>query len=126
VSVILIDLGDEKHDLQLNWWNWRPILAFLHTAGLINDEQADRMGANGCGGQLNAAEAAQVAVFLRRDIIPRINDGRRMHADGQVSAIPETPRPILSLSQHELYAAHKSCIESFASFCESCKGFTVS
>ena len=125
VSVILVDLADDKHDLQINWWNWRPILAFLREANLIENEQFERMGANGCGGQLTAEEALKAAAFLKREIIPWMKDDERMHADGQVSTAPRALRPISSLTSHELYAARKSCVESFVSFCEASKGFEV-
>jgi len=125
VGVILVDLADDKHDLAINWWNWRPILAFLREAGVIDDEQFERMGGNGCGGQVTSDEALKAAAFLRREIIPRLKDNERMHADGQVSAAPQAVRPISSLSTHELYGAHKGAVESFASFCEASRGFEV-
>ena len=126
MSVILIDLADSRHDVQINWWNWRPILKFLRDAKLINKEQFERMGANGCGGQICAIEAKKVADFLRQEIIPRMRDGERIHADGRVSTAPLEPPPISSLDAYEHYAARKSCVEMFASFCEKCQGFYVS
>jgi hypothetical protein len=125
MSVILVDLADDKHDLQINGWNWRPILVFLHKASLIGDEQYQRMGSNGCGGRLTAETARKVAGFLRREIIPQLRDCERMHADGQVSAVSGESRPIASLSSHELYAAQKSCVEAFVAFCEASEGFQV-
>lgn len=125
MSVILVDLADDKHDLQINWWNWRPILAFLRGAELIDDEQFERMGANGCAGHLSRVEAMEAAAFLRREILPRMNHDERMHANGEVSAVPDQPRPISELSSHELYAATRLCIERFAVFCEASQGFTV-
>jgi hypothetical protein len=125
MGVILVDLADDKHDLQINWWNWRSILALLREAKLINDEQFERMGANGCGGQLTAVQAMGAGRFLRREIMPRMNDGQRIHANGEVSTVSKELRPISELSSHELYAATKLCIERFASFCESCQGFHV-
>jgi hypothetical protein len=125
MSVILVDLADDKHDVQINWWNWRPILALLREAELINNEQFERMGANGCGGQLTRAEAMEAAGFLRRAIMPRMHDEERVHANGEVSTVPKESRPVSGLSSHELYAATKSSIERFASFCESSQGFDV-
>src|SRR4051812_30331 len=103
MSVILVDLADDTHELQINWWNWRPILTFLRRAELINDEQFKRMGANGCGGKLTRAEALEAAGFLRREIIPRMTDNQRMHANGLVSTASKESRPISKLSSHELY-----------------------
>jgi hypothetical protein len=125
MGVILVDLADDEHDLRINWWNWRPILAFLREGNLIDAEQFERMGFNGGGGQLTGDEALKAAAFLRREIIPRMKDGERMHADGEVSAAPREPQLISQTSSHDLYAAHKACIESFASFCEVSKGFKV-
>jgi hypothetical protein len=125
MSVILVDLANEKHDLQINWWNWRPILAFMRGARLINDEQFERMGANGCGGQMARDDAIKAAAFLRREIMPRMNDDERMHADGEVSPVPKESRLISELSSHELYATSKSCVERFTIFCEASQGFKV-
>lgn len=125
MSFILVDLADEQHDLQINGWNWRPVLAFLRNANLIDDEQFERMGANGCGGRLTAQQAHKAAEFLRWDILPQLKDDERMHVDGQVSAMPDKPQPIHSTSAYELYAARKSCIEAFVSFCKTSKGFEV-
>jgi hypothetical protein len=125
MSVILVDLADDKHELQINWWNWRPILAFLGQANVINGDQFERMGANGCGGRLTEDEALQAAAFLAERILPRMKEGERMHVDGQVSSNPAESRPISSLSSHELYAAQKSSIESFVAFCQRCNGFEV-
>jgi hypothetical protein len=125
MGVILVDLGDDRHDLAMNWWNWRPILSFLREGGVIDGEQFERMGSNGCGGQLTLEDALSVAAYLRREIIPRMNDNERMHADGQVSPAPEVPRLISLLPAQELYAARKVAVNSFASFCEASKGFEV-
>jgi hypothetical protein len=125
MSVILVDLGDDKHDLQINWWNWRPILTFLREGGLIDGEQFERMGANASGGELSAEQAGKVAAFVRSAILPRLANDQRIHLNGEVSDVPQQPRPIQSSSTHELYAACKPCLEVFAAFCESSKGFEV-
>jgi hypothetical protein len=125
MGVILVDLGDDKHHLSINWWNWRPVLAFLSDAGLIDDEQFERLGANGCGGTLTPEQSQKAAEYLTREILPRLQDGQQIHADGQISPVPSTSRPISSLPTHELYALSKTCLESFIPFCQSCKGFKV-
>jgi hypothetical protein len=125
MTVILVDLADDRHDWQINGWNWRPILALLREAELISDEQLERMGSAGCGGQLGASEALKAAAYMRREILPRMKDGERIHANGQISTIPPQPRLISTLSSHEHYAARKSSVEAFVTFCETCAGFNV-
>ena len=83
------------------------------------------MGANGCGGQMTRDEAVKAAAFLRREIMPRMSDEERMHADGEVSPVPKESRLISELSSHELYAASQLCVERFAAFCEASEGFKV-
>ncbi len=123
MSVILVDLVDEKHNLQINWWNWRPILAFLLEAELIDEDQFKRMGANCCGGQLTSSQAKKAAAFLEQEVILRLSDGEQIHTNGKVSIAPVESRPVSSLSSHELYATHKSCLESFVAFCNASNGF---
>jgi len=79
MSFILVDVADDRHELQINGWNWRPILAFLHSARPITEDQFERMGANGCGGQISANEAKKVAAFLSHPSHAR----RRRHACGR-------------------------------------------
>ena len=125
MTVILVDQANEKHDLQINWWNWRPILALLRQANLIDDEQFERMGANGCGGGLSAQEAMDAALFLKSQILSHLQDDEQVHVDGKVSVFPTKPRPIALTESYELYAVRKACLEDFVVFCESCKGFEV-
>jgi len=125
MTVILVDRGDDQHDLQINWWNWRPILALLRQANLIDDEQFERMGANGCGGELSAEEALDAAIFLKSQILPLLQDNEQVHVDGNVSLSPTEWQPISSTPDYELYATRKSCLEDFIAFCESSRGFVV-
>jgi hypothetical protein len=125
MSVILVDLVDRGHDLQINSWNWRPMLALLRARGLIGEEQFERMGASGCGGRLTAEESKRAALFFREEIIPRLKDGEQMHADGSVSTTPSKPRLISSTSTRDLHVVRKACLQSFIVFCDTGQGFKV-
>ena len=124
MGVILVDLANDRHELPINWWNWRPMLIFLRRGDVINDEQLEELG-SGCGGRLTAPEALKAATFLREGIIPMMRVGERMHMNGRVSAVTQEEKYISSMSDDELYAAARSCIEEFVSFCETCAGFKV-
>ena len=125
MSLILVDLARESHDLQCNGWNWRPTVELIRRSGLIDSDRLERMTCSGIGGQVTAEEARAIALFLGTEILPRLKDDEMIHMDGGVSKQPQSPRPIVGTDPYELYAARKSWVESFVTFCKESGGFKV-
>ena len=123
--MILLDLANEDHDCQINGWSWRPTIELIRSAGLLGDEQLNRMSASACGGRVSADEAAAIARFLEENPLPRLNCDERIHADGTVSKIPSAPRLISQTDSRELYAARKDCLEKLVAFRKACGGIKV-
>src|SRR5215510_1360408 len=59
MSFILVPQNGE--DLQVNGWTWRRTLELLLAKNLICDENYERMGAQGCGGQVDGEVARRIA-----------------------------------------------------------------
>ena len=120
----------QRKDIQVNAWNWRPTLELLRAEKLINEDEYDRMGAQGCGGQADAALACSIADAVERQLLS-MNPGERMCADLKVTATskvrqvftPETkPNEI---DPNELYSATFEWLASFKDFCRRSGGFEV-
>ncbi len=59
MTFILIPSRGE--DFRVNAWNWRPTLELLRAANVITEEDHERMGAQGCGGEADAEKASRLA-----------------------------------------------------------------
>ena len=75
-------------DVQVKGWNWRPTLLLISRAGLLSDEEYERMGANGCGGKVNAARALRIADIIQAQVA-QMNAEDRMRADLTVTSLPQ-------------------------------------
>ena len=109
-------------DVVINGWNWRPTLILLNRAGLLSDEEYERMGANGCGGCADAEKAKQFADVIDAQL-KGMKEGERMRADLSVTAAPQ---PLdLKSDPNELYSACFDWLVRFRDFCRSSGGFEV-
>jgi hypothetical protein len=125
MSVILVDLANDKNDLQINQWNWRPTIELIRRGKILADEQLEPMGRNGGGAQVSTADARSIALFIEQWILPGLKDDEMMHMDGAISKCPLKPRPIPGTDPYQLYAARKTWLVMFVDFCKSCGGFEV-
>jgi hypothetical protein len=129
MSFILIPPHGE--DLQVNAWNWRPTLALLRHANLIDEEQHELMGCNGCGGRVNSKTANTMAHFLDEQLM-RMTPGQRLRADLTITGEPKkmavfTPgMKVEDIDAVEIYSATYEWLVMFREFCRTSAGFKVS
>jgi len=129
MSFILIPKHGE--DVKINAWNWRPTLLLLRAANLIDENEYELMGANGCGGCLNAETAGRIAAFLERQL-KSMHPGQRIRADLTVTDKPKklivfTPgMKAEDVDANEAYSATYEWLVMFRDFCKSSGGFRVS
>lgn len=122
MSVILVpEVGE---DLHINWWNWRPILELMHREQLISDEQHERMGCNGCGGKMTAAEASKTFDVLTQ-VIQNWPDDFGLRLDGTHTLKTEPKRLRAGDDPSIHYFTTRESMQRFADFCRSCQGFEV-
>ena len=109
-------------DVQVNGWNWRPTLLLISRAGLVSDEEYERMGANGCGGMVDAAKALRIAEIIQAQV-DKMKTGARMRADFTVTRLTQ---PVdLRSDPNELYSASYDWLCRFRDFCRTSGGFEV-
>src|SRR5262245_38844621 len=128
MSFILIPQNGE--DLQLNGWTWRPILELLLSENLISDENYDRMGAQGCGGQVDGEVARRIADVIDHKL-DSMKPGERMLADLTSTARPKSTyifdasmKPD-DIDVNDIYSASYEALIAFKDFCRSSGGFKV-
>ena len=129
MSFILIPQHGE--DIKINAWNWRPTIALLRHASLINEEQHELMGCDGCGGKVDSKTAIEIADFLGQ-YLAQMMPGQRLRADLTVTGKPNKLavfRPdakVEDIDAIELYSATYEWLVMFRDFCHTSAGFEVS
>jgi hypothetical protein len=125
--VLVPKLGE---DLQINAWNWRPTLELLRRQNLISDEDYERMGTQGAGGQVDAGLACRIAEVVERKFA-LMKAGERMLADLTVTAKPKTDwiltaeTKLNEVEAPEMYSASYDWLVLFAEFCRRSGGFEI-
>ena len=128
MTFILVPTKGE--DLQINAWNWRPTLELLLAATVITEEDHERMGAHGCGGQVDTVKACRIAEVVAQRLLS-MNPGERILANLSVSKKPKkfaefTPDTNADdVDKNELYSTTYEWLERFEKFCRSSGGFKV-
>lgn len=129
MAFILVPENGEK--IMINAWNWRPTLELLRRAELIDDELYERMGAHGCGGQVDAETARRIADFI--DLKLRaMKPEQRVLADLTITDRPKkrvtfTPNTkIDQIDAIDLYSASYEWLIQFRDFSRTSGGFEVS
>lgn len=130
MSVILVDLAhpdsqDPAHSLQLNWWNWRPIVEILRSLGLFEEEMLERMGTNAAGGEATEEQARAIARHLRTKVLPPMPTDARVQLDLKTTTEPDDFKMHYGKDVEKNYGATVQALERFAAFCETCAGFSV-
>jgi hypothetical protein len=118
-------------EVVINAWNWRPTLAILRDARLIDNELHDRMGTQGRGAIVDADTAHRIADFL--DLRLRsMKEGERIRADLTTTDEPKKRmifEPGTSMDQIDaidLYSASYEWLLQFRDFARTSGGFEVS
>lgn len=121
---------NQGEDLQVNAWNWQPTLQLLAAAGVITEDDHERMRGQGLGGKIDEEKALLIAEVLTRKL-GCMNLGERMLADLSVCKEPKrlavfTPdMKHEDVDRNELYSTSYEWLDTFAKFCRGSKGFEV-
>jgi hypothetical protein len=123
MGFILTDLTDDAHCLNINAWNWRPIIGLIQSSGILTEETLEWMGYN-AGAQITAEEAGKIAAYLRENHLPFLKMGDRIKLDGTVTDSPDTYE-FYREKLEKNYSVTFDSLTGFVNFCASCKGFSV-
>ncbi len=127
MTVLLIPASYEQAPddwLQVNWWNWRPTLELLRAHALLDADTIERMGINGTGIRVTAAEARQIAAFLE-EYLRGLGPGDRVLWDLSVTNEPASFEPVREHPEQS-YSATATWLRTFRDFCRVADGFEVS
>ncbi|MDR3677575.1 MAG: hypothetical protein P4N24_18975 [Acidobacteriota bacterium] len=128
MSFILVPNHGE--DIQVNAWTWRPTLELLRAENLVSSENYERLGANGCGGHVDAELARRIAAVIERKLAA-MQPGQRILADLTVSSSPKknvTITPVTKLEEIDaidFYSTSYEWLVRFQEFCKESGGFKV-
>ncbi len=117
------DKLDEANSLDVNAWNWRPTLALLERFAVLPEDELERMGFNGGGGEATVDQARVIAGKLE-ELLEGLRKDERVRLDLSVTDEPDDGtfyRDDLTKN----YSATREWLEQFAGFCRTCNGFYV-
>jgi hypothetical protein len=125
MGVVLSDNGDADHDFSVNWWHWHAVVEAVRRTGVLPVDRVEGLH-QAFVGELNAREAHAVGHAIRTRVCPTLGEGERLLVDGATATDPDEgvfyrePR-----ETQRNYGTNRTVLESFAAFCERCKGFCV-
>ena len=129
MSFILVDYEDDKHEVKINAWNWRPTLEIIRTFNLFDEEKLEMLGCNGVGASVTTEEAHEIGQRLRDNILPTLKPGERILHDLTITSEPREPHDFTRSYPPEeslkIYSARYEWLKTFSEFCLSSKGFKV-
>jgi hypothetical protein len=117
-------------DMKINAWNWRPTILLLRHANLIDEQQHERLGHQGCGGTLDPETAARIRDFMDQHLA-KMFPGQRLGGDLTITSEPKkravfTPDSrVEDFDAVEVYSATYEWLVMFRDFCRTSQGFSV-
>ena len=110
---------------EVNVWAWRPTLALIHDAQLVDDENYERMGGNDGDGQVDAQTAWRIADLIDRTV-EKMKPGDRLLSDLSITDEPE--KQVIFKTPEDLaagYSASREWLKTFSEFSRDSGGFGV-
>jgi hypothetical protein len=114
----------------INAWNWRPTIALLLDAKLIDNETHERLGTHGCRGEIDEETARGIADFIESKL-KNMKPGDRIRYDLTVTGEPQelavfspdgTPPKVDPV---DIYSSKYEWLVTFRDFCQTSGGFVV-
>ena len=125
MSVILEDLMDEKHDLQLNNWNWQPIVELIkHSPACIDKERLEMLEAKMVV-EVSQQEARIIASYLET-FVGTLKKEEIVKQDLSIQPKTPGPRPLDNITPEQwdnLYETNAEVLQNLITFCKTCSGF---
>jgi hypothetical protein len=120
MSVILVDLGDDKHDVMINNAGWRDTVAVLRSLDLFDEERLQRLETAWLGQELTQEEARVIGAALVAGPLAAVNWIDNVYPSTRFWADPARHR-----MDYDRETYWPSWLRAFACFCLTCKGFIV-
>ncbi len=125
VTVILVDMGDDKHDLQLTNRGWDCFVTNLSRESVFVTKKIEMLAIPTVG-SLNSKECKILSKALRKKFIPRLSDQGFLFWDGSIgSASPPQTGYSLDTPYHLVSHLSKKTLENILGFSDTSAGFVV-
>ena len=119
--VILVDLGDEGHDVVVSNAGWRDTVEVLQSFGVLDGERLQRLRTSWLGEQLTQAEAQAIGHALVAGPLSAVNWSDNAY-----------PPPVYwkdalggKLRDYDRDTYWPSWLRALAGFCLTCKGLII-
>lgn len=120
MSVILVDLGDNQHDVMVSNAGWRDTVAVLRPFGVLDEPRLQRLEIAWIGQKLTREEAQAIGAALVAGPLAAINWIDDVYPPTGFWADPQ--RHPWQYGQATYWP---SWLRAFAGFCLTCNGFVA-
>jgi hypothetical protein len=118
MSIILVDLGDETHDVMINNATWRATVEVLQYFGILDNERLERLQTAWLGERITQVEAQSIGQALVTGPLSMVNWTSDAYPP------PGYFRDALSGKlDYNRDTYWPAWLRAFAGFCLTCKGF---
>ena len=118
MSVILVDLGDDKHDVMISNAGWRDTVAMVRSFGVLDEERLRLLETAWLGQELTQEEAQAIGDALVAGPLSSINWSDNVYPPTEFWIDPGKQQ-----REYDLATYWPSWLRAFADFCLTCKGF---
>lgn len=121
MSVILVDLGNEQHDVMVNNAGWRSTVEVMRPLGILDDERLQRLQTAPFGERVTQEEAQAIGNTLVTGPLSAVN------WIGDVYPPPGYWKTALGKNvwDYDQATYWPAWLRAFAGFCLTCKGFII-
>jgi hypothetical protein len=120
VSVILVDLADDKHDVMVSNAGWRDTVAVMRSFGVLGEDRLQLLETAWLGQQLTQEEAQVIGSSLVAGPLSSINWSDNVYPPSGFWVDPGKRS-----REYDLDTYWPSWLRAFAAFCLSCRGFVA-
>ncbi|MGY8770963.1 MAG: hypothetical protein ACKVH8_21340 [Pirellulales bacterium] len=121
MSVILVDLGNDSHDVMTSNANWRDTLEVLRPFNLLNEERIELLQTYWMGEQFTVDESESIGNALVHGPLASINWIDNVYPPSIFWHDPSNKK----WDTYDRNTYWPSWLRAFAEFCLSCEGFEV-
>jgi hypothetical protein len=120
MSVILVDLGDDQHDIKVATGWWCDTVAIMRPLGVLGEERLQRLETYWLGQELTQDDARAVGEAIVAGPLSRVIWSDNVYPpDGYWMGYRSHSW------NYDLDTYWLSWLRAFAGFCQTCKGFVI-
>lgn len=85
----LRDFKNRDGSFSTNFWNWHAIVEVIRLLNVLPEDKVESLHEPFCGNGLSAEEARLVALSIRTQILPRLDEVSRIYSNGSIKQTDE-------------------------------------